>query len=239
MAPRLTSISKQIHWSLLIRGLLFAAAWLYAPAWLFVLVACGIYFFPPFESRKNIASFLALLGVALVTPQNIVLAVIYGALCYYLLLIKDLLVIDRKSGRTILVMALAFFFFREFFAAWHTGLSSGALAWAWIVAFAFAVLMNGVIVARRGKEIDDGEARPRHIAVGISAFLLFEILIACLFLPVDFIYQSIVAFLAAALFLDLIPAYFFRELDARRIRTTATAVASLLVIVLASAKWGI
>ena len=68
------------------------------------------------------------------------MAVIYGALCYYLLLIKDLFIIDRKSARAILAMALSFFLFREFFFAWRAGLSAGSLPWAWVVAFAFGVL---------------------------------------------------------------------------------------------------
>ena len=239
MGPRLALISKQIHWSLLIRSVLFAASWLYLPGWLFVLVASAVYFFPPFESRKNLAFFLVFLGVALATPGSILMAVLYGALWYYLLLIKDLLVIDRKSGRTILAMAIAFFLFREFFAAWHAGFSSGALFWVWVVAAAFGILLNAVIVARHGKEVSGREALPRRIAVGTASLAVLELLMAGLFLPVDFIYQSIVAFLAAALVLDLVPAYFFGELDPRRIRTTAMAIAILFVIVLASAKWGI
>lgn len=239
MGPKLASISKQIHWSLLIRSVLFAASWLYLPGWLFVLIACAIYFFPPFESRKNFGFFLVFLGVALATPGSMVLAVLYAALCYYLLLIKDLLVIDRKSGRTILAMAIAFFLFREFFAAWNAGFSSGALFWAWIAAAAFGILLNGIIAARHGKEVGAREALPRRIAALAASLAVLELLMAGLFLPVDFIYQSIIVFLAAALILDLVPAYFFGELDHRRIRTTATAIAVLFVVVLASAKWGI
>ena len=137
-------------------------------------------------------------------------------------------------------MALSFFLFREFFSAWQSGISPWALVLAWVVALAFGALMNGVIVARRGKEIDDQNSRrPRRAVVGIFALFLFEILIVCLFLPLDFMYQSIIAFLAAALLLDLVPPYFFHETEPRRIRTTSIAFAALLVIVLASAKWGI
>jgi hypothetical protein len=240
MAVKLASISKQIHWSSLIRAAVFAFAWWYLPAWLFVVVACAVYFMPPIESLKNLPAFLVLLGVSLATPQAALAAVIYGVLCYYLLIIKDLFVIDRKSARAILAMALSFFLFREFFFAWTSGLSVGSLVLAWIVAFAFGVLMNGVIMARRGKEVNDEQGRrPHRVAVGVATMLLFEILVIGLFLPVDFIYQSIVAFLAAALLLDLVPAYSFNELQPRRIRVTAIAIVALLVVVLASAKWGI
>jgi hypothetical protein len=243
MAAKLTSISKQIHWSSLIRAAVFAAAWWYLPSWLFFIIACCIYFLPAFESGKNLWAFLVLLGVSLATPQSAFMAVLYGALCYYLLMIKDLLVIDRKSARAILAMALSFFLFREYFAIWHAGLSAGSLTWAWVVAFSFGALLNGVIAARRGKEIDDhnnkGVSRLRRAAVFGATLILFEILVVCLFLPVDFIYQSIIVFLAAALLLDLVPAYFFKELEPRRIREAALAMAVLLAVVLASAKWGI
>lgn len=240
MAPKLTSISKQIHWPLLIRAIVFAAAWWFLPTWLFLAVACGVYFLPSFGSILNLPAFLVLIGVSIATAPSVPMSVIYGALCYYLLLIKDLLVVDRKSARAVLAMGLSFFLFREFFLSWYAGLSGGSLLWAWVLAVVFGMLLNGVIVARRGKEVDDEhDRRPRRAVVLASVLVIFEVLVVCLFLPVDFIYQSIIAFLAAALLLDLVPAYFFHELEPRRIRTTATVLATLLVVVLASAKWGI
>ena len=240
MAAKLTSISKQIHWSSLIRAVVFAVAWWYLPTWLFILVACVIYFVPPFEARNNLPAFLVLLGISLATARMVLMATIIAALCYYLLLIKDFLVVDRKSARTILAMALSFFLFREFFLSWHAGLSTDSLVWAWILAIAFGMLVNGVIVPRRGKEInDESDRHPRRAAVLVSSLAMFEILVACLFLPADFTYQSIIAFLAAALILDLVPAYFFRELEPRRIRVTAATTLALFIIVLASAKWRI
>ncbi|HUI92615.1 MAG TPA: hypothetical protein VLX68_10245, partial [Chitinivibrionales bacterium] len=214
MAAKLTSISRQIHWSSLIKAVVFAAAWWYLPTWLFLALACIIYFVPPFEARNNLPAFLVLLGISLATARAAVMAAVLAVLCYYLLLIKDFLVVDRKLARTVLAMALSFFLFREFFLSWYAGLSAGALAWAWVMAIAFGMLLNGVIVARRGKEVSDEHDRdPRRVAVLASMLVMFEILVACLFLPVDFIYQSIIAFLVAALILDLVPAYFFHELE--------------------------
>ena len=101
---------------------------------------------------------------------------------------------------------------------------------------------NGVIVAHRNKEEEDDlpAARPlRRTTVAIASFVMLEFLTVALFLPIDFIYQSIIVFLVAALFIDLVPAYFFRDLAPRRIRATAMAIFAMLVITLASAKWGI
>jgi hypothetical protein len=240
MAEKLGSISRQIHWPLLVRAVVFTLAWWYLPAWLFCVAAAAIYFWPLLGTLNNLPAFLALVGIALATPGSVFAGLLYGVLCYYLLLIKDYLVVDRKSARTMLAMALCFFLFLEFFSVWHAGFSSLGILWAWIIAIAFGLLLNGVISPRRGKEVNDEQVsarRLRHAAVGVSTLLFFETLMICLFLPVDFMYQSIIAFLAAAFLLDLVPAYFFRELDLRRVRTTAMAVFTLLVITMASATW--
>jgi hypothetical protein len=242
MAEKLGSISRQIHWPLLVRAVIFALAWWYLPAWLFCIAAAGIYFWPILGSLNNMPAFVVLAGVSLATAPSALMALMYGVLCYYLLLIKDYLVVDRKSARTMLAMALSFFLFSEFFSAWHAGFSSAGILWAWILAIAFGALLNGVIAPRRGKEVDDEDPSARHLrhaAVGISAFILFEALAVSLFLPVDFMCQTIIAFLVAALLLDLVPAYFFRELDPRRIRVTAIAVFVLFVVTLAAATWRI
>jgi len=242
MAVTLRSISKQIHWSLLAKAIAFVLAWWYVPTWLFGVVALGLYIVPPFQLRRNLAPFLVLLGISFVTPPSILMVFVYGALVYYFFLIKDLLVIDRKSGRAVLAMALSFFLFREFFLIWNDGLSLGSIVWALIVAGVFGALLNGVIVAHRSKQEDEdlaGVRRLRRTAVGVAAFIVFEGIIAALFLPVDFIYQSIIVFLGAAFLIDLVPVYFFRELEPRRIRVTAMAIFALLVVTLASAKWGI
>lgn len=241
MAVALKSISKQIHWSLLAKAAVFAYAWWYLPAWLFAVVALILYFIPPFQTRRNLVPFLVLLGISLTTPPSVLMALIYGILCYYLFLIKDLLVIDRKSARAVLAMALSFFLFREFFSAWSVGFSAGAVVVSWIVAIAFGALLNGVIVAHRNQQEEDLPTirRLRRVTVTIASFIIFEFLIAALFLPIDFIYQSITVFLVAALFIDLVPAYFFHDLAPRRIRATAMAVFAMLVVTLASAKWGI
>ncbi|MGB7957529.1 MAG: hypothetical protein WCF77_01630 [Minisyncoccia bacterium] len=242
MAVALKSISKQIHWSLLVKAAIFACAWWFLPTWLFAIVALVLYFIPPFQTRRNLVPFLVLLGISLATPASILMAFIYGILCYYLFLIKDLLVIDRKSARAILAMALSFFLFREFFSAWSAGFSMGAFIVSWVVAIAFGALLNGVIVAHRNKEEEEdlpAVRRLRRTTVAIASVIMLEFLTVALFLPVDFIYQSIIVFLVAALFIDLVPAYFFHDLAPRRIRATAMAIFAMLVVTLASAKWGI
>ena len=46
MAGKLKSISRQIHWSLLLKAAVFALAWFFVPFWLFFLIALYLYFIP-------------------------------------------------------------------------------------------------------------------------------------------------------------------------------------------------
>ena len=68
MAAKLKSISKQIHWSSLVRAAIFACAWWYLPAWLFFHRGIGLYFFAAVRIAGEHMPFLVLLGISLTTP---------------------------------------------------------------------------------------------------------------------------------------------------------------------------
>jgi hypothetical protein len=232
MAALLKSISKQIHWSLLGRAAVFALAWFFLPGWLFFVVAIALYSIPPFRTKDLAIPFLVLFGMCLVGTPSVMLAIVYGILFYGILLIKDLLVIDRRSGQGMLVMALSFLLFREFFLLFTTGATSGAIWVALVVAIAVGAMVASIIT-------DHEEIDLRRIAIWSAILITFQTLVVCLFLPVDFIYQSIIAFLVMVAFIDLVPSYFSRELSFSRVRGTVMIIFSLLVVVLASASWGI
>src|ERR1700722_12935955 len=112
MVEKLKSISKQIHWSLLARAALFALFWFFLPFWLFFLLALYLYFIPFFQERTLPVPFFILLLLTFIESPGIFFAVIFGLLFYYLLLIKNLVLIDRKSGYELFVLAITFFFLR-------------------------------------------------------------------------------------------------------------------------------
>jgi hypothetical protein len=66
---------------------------------------------------------------------------------------------------------------------------------------------------------------------------MWQLLIVGLFLPLDFIYQSAVVFLVAAIFIDVVPHYIFGEMSRKKVLATSTVLFALLTIVLASARW--
>lgn len=234
MVAKLRSITRQIHWSLLIRSVAFAVGWFYLPFWLFFLVALYCYFVPFSEAGKLAVPFFALLVVCLLSGPGVFMAVILGALFYYLLLIKDLLVIDRKSAQALLTMALSFLLFREFYISFTKGPQGAALFAAFFISVVFALLLDSLVQAHADPLPDRNLRR----AAGLAAFLVIaQCLIAGLFLPLDFIYQSIVVFLLGAILIDLVPEYFFGNLSLSKVRATAVVTFSLFVIVLASARW--
>ena len=73
----------------------------------------------------------------------------------------------------------------------------------------------------------------------LSTFLAWQILIVCLFLPLDFVYQSVIAFLAIVLIADLLPDYLWNGFSRERVFATSSVIFSFLALVLASAKWWI
>src|ERR1700735_5015882 len=116
MEEKLKSISKQIHWSLLAKAAIFALGWFFLPFWLFLLLALYLYFFPFFQSRKLLgAPFLGLLALTFIGPASFFMAIVFGLLFYYLLLIKDLVLIDRKAAYELFAFVLLFFFLRSFY----------------------------------------------------------------------------------------------------------------------------
>ena len=81
-------------------------------------------------------------------------------------------------------------------------------------------------------------AAPFRRMLGWMTFILmWQLIIVGLFLPLDFLYQSAIVFLLAAILIDLVPQYVFGELTRAKVLATGTVLFSLLVIVAASARW--
>ena len=239
MVAKLKSITRQIHWSSLLRAAAFAVAWFYFPFWAFLLVALYCYFVPLFRTGRFAVPFLVLLILCFFHAPDVMMAIIFGAIFYYLLLTKELLLIDRAAARSFLVMALSFFLLREFYISFAEGPVGTALVAAFMVAALFGVLMHNLIgnFRRSYEERDEREESLRNVASWLAFFLLVQCLVIGLFLPLDFIYQSVVAFLIAALMIDFLPNQIFGSFPREKVRMDVMVYFCLFVIVLASAKW--
>jgi hypothetical protein len=237
MAERLKSISKQIRWSLALRALIFAAVWFFLPYWLFALVALYCYFVPLFRPWKLFIPFFCIMVLAFIYPAGILFAAILGVMFYCTLLIKDLLVVNRRSMYEILVLALFFFLIRNFFEAW-TGFGGGAFIASFFCAVLIGFLTDNIMHFFASETLLPIGGM-RRISGWLMALLSWQALLVGLLLPLDFVYQSIIVFVAITFFYELIIGHFFEDLSRERIFVTAGVFFSLLALLLASAPWRI
>ena len=239
MAEKLRSILKQTNWSLVLRAVLFGIAWWALPFWAFLIVALYLYFVPIAGTGKVSVPFLVLLLIALFQDQNLLAVLLFAALFYFILLIKDLLIIDRRSAYEILMLVLSYLLVRSFFL--NAGASFGlrAILYGLIAAWAMSGLVGGFVKNFSAVPEDStSEAHAfRRMLSWMTFLLMWQLLIVGLFLPLNFLYQSAIVFLIAVVLIDLVPQYVFGELTRIKVLTTGTVLFSLLVIVSASARW--
>ncbi len=242
MVEKLKSILRRTSWSLLLRAVIFGVAWWALPFWLFLLIALYLYFVPTTGAGKVSVPVVVLLLITFLEPQSIVAAVMFAALFYFILLIKDLIIIDRRSAYELLILALSYFLLRGFFLNVGGSLSYWSLLDSLIAAAAVSA-MTMSFIRNFSPSTEQGMAAPREARsfdrmLGWLVFLLmWQLIIVGLFLPLNFLYQSAVVFLLAVILIDLIPQHVFGELSRIKALATGTVLFALIVIVLASARW--
>ena len=237
MVEKLKSISKRIHWSLVLKAIVFAGSWFLLPFWLFCLIGLFLYLIPLFQARRLAVPFFVLFILCYLKTPGLSFFLIFGILFYLILLIKDLLLIDRRSAYELLVLALTFLLLREFYMRFNTGIDGSALLYAFLIAPLFTLLFRSFIRCFR-EDIIRAEGIPQ-IAIWLACLIFWQTVIVGLFLPTDFVYQSVIVFLMAILLVDLVPEYLFTQLSTSKVLTAATVVFGLLVIVLGSIRWGL
>lgn len=251
---------KERLWSMrgtIIRAAIFAVAWGVAPFWFFLLVALYLFFVPPAQAGTVIAPFIVLLGFAFFSPVSFLMAIIFGLLFWYILLIKELYLINRRVAYETLSLVLVFLIFRLFYERLGAGFAGPApflfaLLIAGTVGFlfsGFAGLFMAPAIALdpethegsvKKEEIPITMRRLRRVAAAAIAFLIFEILLAGLFLPLDFVYQTVIVFILAALILDLSARHLLEgSVPRERILVLSSTAFVLLAVILGSARWGL
>src|SRR5579862_8591132 len=235
MAAKLKSTLKQVRWSLVLRAAFFALSWFVAPFWFFVLVALYLYFVPWFQAGKFVVPFFMLMILAFLEPTGFLFALILGVIFYFLLFIKDLLVIDRRSAYELIVIALTFFILRDFFVRFQNGFGGAAIWYTLLPAAAIGLLVHSFIKCFA----EGSHALSRKYPAGLLATVItWQFLILGLFLPLDFIYQSTIIFLATVLIIDLIPEYCLEgSVSRQKVLVASSTIFVLLVLMLGSARW--
>jgi hypothetical protein len=225
MAEKLKSILKQTHWSLVIKAVVFGVAWFFLPFWLFLLVALYLYFVPFFQSHRLFWPFFALLILTFVEPANFLFLIVFAGLFYYLLLIKDLLLIDRRFAHELLVLVLSFLLVHDFYERFRWVIGGTALAYSLLLAILVVLMAKGFM------------EKANRLLLWLFFVLAWQFIVLGLFIPIDFIYQSLIVFIALFTLIDIISSYAFGSISRHKILATSLSASILLVIVLASASW--
>jgi hypothetical protein len=181
---------------------------------------------------KVSAPFFVLLLITLLQKPSIIFAAIFGVVFYFLLLVKDLIIIDRRSAYEILMLVLSYLLLRGFFLNVGGSLGYRSLFDSFIAAWAVSALVVSFV-----KNFSEAPHAFRRMLGWMTFLLMWQLIIVGLFLPLDFLYQSAIVFLIAAIVLSLVPQYIFGELSRTKVLATGTVLFALLVIVLASARW--
>jgi hypothetical protein len=240
MAEKLRSILKQTSWSSVLKAVIFGVAWWAAPFWLFIAIALYLYFIPISGTGKVSVPFFVLLLISFMQAPDILAAILFGTIFYFILLIRDLLIIDRRSAYEILMLVLSYLIVRSFFLNVGGSLGLRALFYSLIVAWAVSAMVSAFVknASAVGEGMEAREVRAFQRMLGWLTFLLvWQLLLVGLFLPLDFLFQSAIVFLVAVIVINLVPQYVFGELSRRKVLTTGSVLFVLLVIVIASARW--
>ncbi len=238
MVEKLRLASRQIPWSLVLRAAVFAIAWLYLPFWLFLLIVLYLYLSPLFQPLKLALPFLLLLFFTAAEPATVWRAVFFAVLFALILGIKDLIFIERKSAYEILILLLLFPLYIIFFSHFDSWQGFSPFASSLLISLVFFFLCRGFL--RYGKDPSfDNIPRAASVAVGITSLMVWQLALAMLFLPISFLYQSAIAFLATVLLLEAIFHYIERSLVRERILLHFSVFFIFLVIILGSAHWGL
>jgi hypothetical protein len=112
-----------------------------------------------------------------------------------------------------------------------------ALFSAFVLAAVLSFVVKSLIDASYDEVMKEGAAM--RVFSWLSFMLFSQLLIAGLFLPLDFIYQSILVFLAAVLIIDLVPQHFSHGLTRAKVLAAGMTTFALFVIILSSARWGL
>jgi len=237
---KLKSILRQTRWSLLLKAAIFAAAWYFIPSfWVFLIVALYAYFVPMPQSRTVAAPFFVLLLLAYLEPVGISFALVFGVAFFYLLLIKELVLIDRKSAHEVVILLLGFILIRDFYAKEGGAMNLLPFFYSFCTALIIGFMLSDFVRFQGVEAQPQPDSELRRPAVWLSTLIIWQFIIVGLFLPVDFIYQAVIVFLGIIPIIDFVPQYLFGDLSREKILTTASVVFSLFVFVLGSARWGL
>lgn len=214
MEEKLKSILRPIPWSLILKAFLFALGWLLLPFWLFIIFSLYLYLVPLFQAKVLALPFVFTLFLASLTQPHFWVAVFFGVIFFFILGIKDLVFVDRRTSYGILAFVLMFVAIFYSFSRFDYGWDAAPFLWMLGLSAVFSLLLNNFLKNYIGQESD---RRLKNTLLGLVFLLFFESGLVILLLPITFLVQSALLFLIAVALFELSSDYFLKRLDARRV----------------------
>jgi hypothetical protein len=236
MAAKLRLISKTIPWSLLGKSLVAAAVWLVLPYWLFLIPAVGFYFIPFFEPRRLLLPFLLFLVFAALLPRGFSSALLLALVFFLIIGTKNLVLVDRAAAYETLFFVLFFLAAAAFFGDFQSP-SGRIFAASAGAALVFALLLKNFLgyspkfAALAGRE--------KLLITGLAGIIVWQWLLAILFLPMNRFYQTALLFLGGAVLAELLFAYVSGSLEKKKLLAWFSVFFAAVAMILAANNWRI
>ena len=240
---------------MVLKSAAFGASWFFLPLWAFLVLGIYFYFVPLFRPLELILPFSLVIFFAAVGPANAWLALFFAVALYLILGVKDLVFINRRSSYEVLALLILFLTLLKFFVHFDSWDGGTAFLAAFLISATFFFLGKGFLryssLSKVGAviaaESHPHESSPRKsgsegrakIAAGVMALAVFEFAFALLFLPINFLYQSALLFVAAAIFLEFLADYAAGTLARPKLMVSLSTLFIFLVIILGSAQWSL
>ena len=212
MAGKLKSISKRIHWSLVVKAGIFGAAWFSTPFPLFLLVAAWLFFVPLFDPLRLFLQFAVVLVIAAFLPETAFSALFLATLFFLLLGIKELVFINRRAAYETFLFILLFVIFLNFFSHFTRFVDQSALFVAFALSLLSSILLGGFV---NYSGLGGANRKQKFFALALAGFLVM------------------------AMLTELLVDYFTRELVPARLMVYFSAFFVFLTFLLVSNQWGL
>lgn len=246
---------------LLFKSFILGLSWLILPFWAFLALSVYFYLVPFFQPFKLIIPFMLALAVAFAAPHGFWFAILIGMLFFLLLGIKNLILIHRFDNHQMMVFLILFLLFFSFFfhfqnwQRWIVSLISLGVGLSYF--FLFDELADYIKIKRNDEPkkifIPLEAERPKALVAlaywrgrsltgfisGLGAFFLWQVVMAVLFLPLNYFYQTALLFLFSVILTDFLLEYLGGGISRKKILTDFSIFFVIAVIMLASANWGL
>lgn len=233
MVEKLKSIIGPIPWSLILRAVLFGAAWLVLPFWVFLAVSILIYFIPFFRPALLLIPLSLTLILAALVPPSFWAAAFLSVLFFFILGIKDLIFVDRATAFNLLVLVLFFLMWLYSFSWFDAGITAYSIMWFGVCSLIFFVASRQFL----SYALDIPDSRKLSVSLGVVSFMLWEASVVALFMPLNFLFSTALVFLFAAMFLECAADYFKNRISPSHLLAYFSVFFVLLVIILSSANF--